>query len=179
MPRYVTTQVKFELTAIIPKDLPDKKLNTILNGYKKYFKGDLKRTLLSDMQDTVEEWHDKPTFEAVYAEPYGNIVLTVRPYGYGKLAKQWRWISGGVAARTINSSKGPMVFQTEYIPATDPDGLRPNRQRVKYGPWRKTMTVHNHEIKARRFSRRIKEKREKEILAQLFKIRNKALRGMI
>lgn len=160
---------------ILPKkkNYPQARFNLFYGRLERYIKRDVKRLLIRDFDATVQGWEHKPNFVGEYKEPYGTqLQLHVHPQG--QHTKQWQRVSDGTGPRDIVSGRGVMHFQHggpgSYRPKTTPGG-RYGGPGTKSGPWRHTRIVRGHRIEPRKFSEKIKEKREKEIQRDIEKIR--------
>jgi hypothetical protein len=172
--------IGIKLEAILPKDknYTLTQFNNMINGLEKYMRGPLSSKMTGEFKKTTQGWKHTPNFVAIFTKPYNGarLQLWVKPTGRG--TTNWSRISVGTGPRVINSSKGPMTFNVNYDPKTQPGGKWGGSGR-RYGQviYNK-MSVGNitpHRIRPREFSKYIKDKNEKGIVSQMQVIVRKAI----
>jgi len=144
---------------------PVKRLKQFDKDLTRYLEKDLSNDLKKDYGETVKNWSGPPEFRSIYRELQTKKVLTVGPHGRGR--KKWGWVSDGTPRRTITAKRpnGMMRFPRNYTPKTTPGGSY-GGPGLKHGPIVLAKRV-SHQINARKFSEKIKEKQEPKIKQKL------------
>lgn len=162
--------IKFEVILPAEKDYPKSRFDLWDVLTTAYFVGELRRTMLSDFDDTVKGWNHKPNFKATFSTPYQTRKqLLTEPYG--RYTLNWTRVSAGTRDRTISPRGGNshMTFQRFYAPHTKAGG-RWGMPASDYGPTVRTRLVKHHSIEPRKFAEVIVKKEEKKILNDIKEI---------
>lgn len=178
MPTKAVMSVKIDVTLPKDKNFPQKYFDNWFAATKRYFQTTLKATVLKEFEATVEKWQHKPSFKAVYSEPYSGarIQLVVEPFG--RYTLNWMRVSEGTKNRVILPRAGNthMTFRAGYVPHTRPGGrVFWGGSSADTGPYVRTTRVNNHSIAPRKFSREIVKDIEGDVKRDIEAIAKKTL----
>lgn len=151
-----------------PKNFPVNKFRRLERKLKSYLLTDAGPMLKKDMEATTQNWRGAPVFVVKYSEPYGTR-MQIDIYPTGRNTLKWKRVSEGTGPRIISAKPGKvMIFPQNYDPKTTPAGRYGGPGR-KYGPIQYRKAVY-HSTAPRKFTVKIKEKREKKIVSDVNRI---------
>ena len=161
---------RIELRAIRPRK--DKILDpqVIRREIEREGLDDAKIQLKMMAERTVRTWKNKPSFKTRYVVTRNELAVDLTP-SRDKAGEIWTYIEEGTPPRVIRPKKkgGVLVFRPNYFPKTRPGLLSSVRGRSS-GPLvfaRASGTQKPHSIKARKWTKAMREQYRKRFLKQM------------